>query len=110
MDINFFCWIFLCQVVVFVGLSIVLLFWFGFVNVQFGYQIICLDFLGDFGDGRMVVILGVGVVGFIIVYVLVNVGFKIQIFEVDNCYGGCSLMVWLLDEIYKDWWFFRYNL
>ena len=67
------------------------------------------DLPPNFGNGRSVAIVGAGVAGLTAARMLANAGFRVQVFEADDRYGGRSLTARPSDEDYRSWWFDKYN-
>jgi monoamine oxidase len=68
-----------------------------------------LDLPPDFGRGRSVAIVGAGVSGLAAGWKLARAGYQVTIYEGADRYGGRSLTPRPSDELYKRWWFRKYN-
>ena len=67
------------------------------------------DLPTDFGRGRSVAIVGAGVSGLTAGWKLARAGYRVTIYEGNDRYGGRSLTPRPSDELYKRWWFAKYN-
>ena len=67
------------------------------------------DLPPDFGRGRTVAIVGAGVSGLTAGWKLARAGYQVTIYEGNDRYGGRSLTPRPSDELYKRWWFGKYN-